>query len=61
MGLFNGIKEKAIRDANSGKKPWEKEPNQMTNRELDRELTGNKSIVAKKKYAEEKLKRMGKL
>lgn len=57
MGFFDGIKEKAINDAKSGKKYHEKEPWEMSDSELDRELTGNKSIVAKRKYAEEKLKR----
>lgn len=57
MGLFSGIKERAVSDANRGKKYREKEPWEMSDKELDRELEGSKSITAKKKYAEEKLKR----
>lgn len=57
MGLFDGIKEKAIRDAKTGKRPHEKEAWEMTDRELEKELLGGKSLTAKRKYAEEKLKR----
>lgn len=57
MGIFDGIKEKAVRDANAGKKYREKDSWEMTDKELDRELTGNKSLAAKRKYAEEKLRR----
>lgn len=57
MGIFDGVKERAIKDANAGKKYREKETWEMSDKELDRELTGNKSIAAKQKYAEEKLRR----
>lgn len=59
MGLFDGIKAKAIKDAKCGKKYHEKEPYEMRNEELERELHSSKSITEKKKYAEELLKRKG--
>lgn len=57
MGLFGSVKNKAINDAKSGKKYREKDPSEMSDYELERQITGNKSIAAKKKYAEEKLRR----
>ena len=57
MSIFSNVKNKAMNDAKSGKGYREKDPSQMTNKELDREITGNKSIVGRKKYAEEKIKR----
>lgn len=57
MGIFDDVKRKAVSDAKSGKKYREKDPSEMSDRELDRELTGNRSITDKKKYAEEKLRR----
>lgn len=57
MGLFTSIKNKAINDAKSGKKYKEKDPSEMSERELDKEILSNKSIFYKKKYCEEKLKR----
>lgn len=57
MGFFDEIKEKAVGDAKTGKKYREKDPWEMSEKELDRELMGSKSIAGKKKYAEEKTRR----
>lgn len=54
MSIFSNVKNKAINDAKSGKGYREKDPSQMTNKELDREITGNKSIVGKKNTQKKK-------
>jgi hypothetical protein len=61
MGFFDKEKERAINDAKNGKTKKGKSPENMSMRELERKINSSSSIVEQAIYAEEKLRREGKM